>query len=213
MKPAEAIPAREGAAVRSPKAWESSTEVRSVANPPETFRPSGADALPSGTAGCLVGECIDPRHPALVGRVRVRWPTPEGGTEERWMPTLQGLPVREGDRVLVMQPSNWNEPVITGVLDGFARRPEVPKEEAARLELQRDEAVRVAASDGTPLLEAFQGEQGPVVRLLHDDIDLEMPGALRIKAASIALRAERGATHLEAHDDVIVRGENVHLNP
>lgn len=168
--------------------------------------------MPTGRPETLVGEVVDTKHPSLFGRVRVRWVDLEGQTFEKWLPTLQGLPVRTQDRVLLTRASNWPEHVVTGVIDGFAARPAVARDTKATLELLRDEAVRVEASDGTPLLEVFQGDEGPVVRLLKDDVDLELPGSLRVRAESIEIEATRGQARIKASDDVVVKGEVIHLN-
>ena len=44
------------------------------------------------------------------------------------------------------------------------------------------------------------------------DVNVELPGALRISAEQIALRARAGTVEIEASDDVNVRGEVVNLN-
>ena len=165
-----------------------------------------------GITTSLVGKVIDDRHPSLRGRVRVRWSDLEGQIFERWLPALQGLPVRVSDRVLLTQPSNWPEYVVTGVIDGFARRSEIDREEKASLELERDEVLRVKSKSGEDLLELFDTETGPVVRFVSPDVDLDLPGKLRIRAGSIELEAKRGQARITASDDVVVRGETVHLN-
>ncbi len=167
---------------------------------------------PAGETHHLVGEVVDDAHPSLRGRVRVRWTDLEGQTFEKWLATLMGLPVRVADRVLLTQPANYPERVVTGVLDGFARRPEVPKEEAAALVIQRDEALRVRSAAGDDLLELFEGDDGPVVKLLTGDVDLEIPGRMRVRAHAIELEATQGQARIKASDDVVVRGEVVHLN-
>ncbi|CAN98205.1 hypothetical protein predicted by Glimmer/Critica [Sorangium cellulosum So ce56] len=189
----------------------SSVDELVAASPP---RPD--DAPPEPITGLrpgevLVGECLDARHPTLAGRLLVRWTTSRGALE-RWLPSLHGLAVRAQDRVLVSQPSNWPEPLVTGVVDGFALRPEPPLAEAARLTLHGDEALRVAAADGKPLVEVFASETGPVIRLMTEDADIELKGALRISARSIDLVARQGEVRVNAADDVIVQGENIHLN-
>ena len=166
---------------------------------------------PVTTPACLLGTCLDTRHPTLQGRVLVRW-TEDQATQERWVPTLQGLPVRPSDRVVLMQPANHDEAIVTGVLDGFTRRPELPRQTAATLEIQRDESVRVTSVDGQELIEVFQSDDGPVVRLLHEDVHLELPGTLRMKAARIVLEATQGSIEMDASDDVNLRGEVINLN-
>ena len=83
---------------------------------------------------------------------------------------------------------------------------------AAALALGPDEAVHVTTSDGAPLLELSHTEAGLVVRLLSDDVDVEVAGELRVRARRIDLKAEQGELKLEARDDVIVQGENINLN-
>jgi hypothetical protein len=171
-----------------------------------------ASPAPAARPETLVGEVVDTKHPTLRGRVRVRWMDLEGQTFEKWLPQLHGMSVRAHDRVLLTRASNWPEHVVTGVIDGFAARPEVERETKAALELLPDEKVRVHASDGTPLLEVFQGDEGPVVRLLADDVNLELPGSLRVRAQSIEIEATRGQARIKASDDVVVQGEVIHLN-
>ena len=160
----------------------------------------------------LVGECVDASHPTLRGRVLVRVDDKAGKTMERWLPTLYRLPVREADRVLLAVPGNWDEAVVIGVIDGFARRPEVPAREGASLTLAADECLRVRSQDGVDLVEVRQEEEGPVVRLLEPGVDVEVPGAFRVRADTIRLEARKGAVEVEATDDVIVRGEIIRLN-
>lgn len=160
----------------------------------------------------IVAMCIDATHPSLAGRVLVRWSGPGGSKTSAWIPTLHGLAVREGDRVLITQPSNAPEPVVLGVVDGFAARPEPARTTAASVELHRDEAVRVAAADGTPLVELFQGDGGPVVRFLTQDVSVELPGSLRLSAKSVELVAREGELKMTARDDVVVEGETINLN-
>lgn len=174
---------------------------------------AAAPLLPlPGVTSSLVGEVVDDRHPALRGRVRVRWADLEGQRFEKWLPTLQGLPVRVADRVILVQPSNWPELVVMGVLDGFERRPEVPRSVRASLVLERDEAIRVESKSGQELLELREEESGPVVRLLTGDVDLDIPGQMRVRAGAITLEATKGQARIEASDDVVVKGEIVRLN-
>ncbi|MGE0792216.1 MAG: hypothetical protein AB7S26_41470 [Sandaracinaceae bacterium] len=170
------------------------------------------EALPPLRTEHLVGEVVDTKHPTLTGRVRVRWTDLDGHLYEKWLATLMGLPVRVGDRVLMTRPANYPERVVTGVLDGFSRRPEVERASAATLELQRDEALRVTSARGQALLEVYEDERGPVVKLLTGDVDLEMQGALRVRASAIELEATQGQAKITASDDVVVKGETVHLN-
>lgn len=161
--------------------------------------------------GTLLGEVVDDCHPSLLGRARVRWIFNDVSAE-RWLPCLMGLSIRKGDRVLMLQADNFDEPVVAGVLDGFRDRPRVERAAGAALVLKDDEAIRVTAEDGTALVEVFRGEEGPVARLLATDLEIELPGKLRISADSIELQARRGQVEIEASDDVVLRGEIIRLN-
>lgn len=161
--------------------------------------------------GCIVAVCIDDRHPSLLGRVRVRWSTREGGGDA-WVPTLRSIVVRTGDQVMLSQPLNGPEPVVIGVIDGFVHRDPAPERIAAKLALEQDEALRVEDARGRPLLEVRSGEGGPAVRLLAEDLAIEVEGKLAFRAAAIRLEARAGTVEIEAADDVCVKGEVVHLN-
>lgn len=165
-----------------------------------------------GRPGSVVGECVDAKHPSIVGRVRVRIDDAEGHTEEVWMPCLHRLAVRVGDRVLVEHPANWPEPIVVGVVDGFATRPVAPLLPGPTVTLNTDESVRIEGNDGQELIEVFQGAHGPVVRLLKDDVDLEVKGRFSINAKRIDLGAETGKVRITAHDDVEVEGRRIKLN-
>ena len=160
----------------------------------------------------FVGECLDTRHPTLAGRVLIRWVDARGTVCERWLPTLHGLAVRQTDRVLAQQPSNWSEAVVTGVIDGYAQRPDVPRASVATIALKSDEAILVTTAEGAPLLELRGTDQGPVARLLSMDADIEAAGQLRLSAKSIEINATEGSVTLHASDDVTVKGESIRLN-
>lgn len=174
------------------------------------FVPHEATELPA-RGGSLVGVCTDDHHPTLVGRVRVRWKTPEG-EGEAWVPSLRGLAVRRGDQVLMNRPLNGPSVIVVGVIDGFAHRDPIPNELAARLELKADEVVRIDDSRGRPLIELRAEEPGPVVRLLNKNVTFEVDGKLGFHADSIHMEARKGAIEIEATDDVCVKGEVIHLN-
>lgn len=171
--------------------------------------PAGDGLAP--VAGLVVAWCRRTDHPTLAGRVLVTWDDPRGASRERWLPTLHGLAVRPGDRLLVQRPANWSEAVVTGVLDGLRARGESPAP-IAGLTLLPDESLRVCAADGAPLVEIRPSDEGPVVRLCRRDVDIEVDGGLRLRAESIALCATRGEVTIDATDDVVVRGETIHLN-
>lgn len=160
----------------------------------------------------FVGECLDDRHPSLFGRVLVRWKDSNSNSIENWLPTLQGLSVRKLDRVLLQQPVNWPDPIVLGVVDGCADRPEPGRLLKNLIELKPDELVRVNSHTGQPLLEVYQENDGPVVRLLADDVNLDLNGKLKISAQSIDLSAKKGKFSISASSDVVVKGEVIALN-
>jgi hypothetical protein len=177
---------------------------------PQPHDPSeGAHLLPWQN---LVAECIEEQHPVLAGRIRVRWLDNSGEERSLWVPTLSHLTCRKGDRVLVVVPDNWAEPLVTGVVDGFAVRPSRPAVAAATIALKRDEAIRVQDANGQEILEITSSDCGPVVRLFQSDVNLELPGALRVKAESLNLTASAGPVNITASHDVVVKGELVRLN-
>ncbi len=168
-------------------------------------------AVPS-PAHLLVGECIDEKHPSLTGRVLVRWEDDQSNEFEQWVPALQGLSVRKHDRVLLQQPLNWPEPVVFGVLDGCLERPETEYSQKPSVELKPDETLRIESHNGQPLVEIIQKNDSPVVRLLSDDVNLDLNGKLSISAQSIDMRAKQGQFNIKSEANVVVKGEVIDLN-
>lgn len=160
----------------------------------------------------FVGECLDDRHPSITGRVLISWQDAQANAIEKWLPALQGLSVRKLDRVLLQQPVNWQEPIVFGVLDGCVDRPESDFESRHAIELKPDEAVRIDSHNGNPLVEVCQVDDQAVVRLLSDDVNLDLNGKLKISAQSIDLVAKRGQVSITAESDVVVKGEIIELN-
>jgi hypothetical protein len=177
----------------------------------ELSPPERSDDRPAGPPECLLGRCARDRHPTLQGRVEVTWEH-EGREETAWLPVLQSVTVRTGDRVLVQRVANWREPVVTGVVDGFARRPDPAKRVAAALDLEADEVMEIRGPDGTPLAELRAGPEGPVLQVVSDDLDLDVPGRLHLRAGALHLEAREGSVEIRAGDDVVVKGEVIHLN-
>lgn len=162
-----------------------------------------------GPSGPLVGTCTEDRHPVLAGRVRIRYEV-AGQAQERWMPCLTQVVVRQDDRVLFLVPTNLGEPVVVGVLDGLRERQAEPKDVPC-LEVKMDERLRIVDDAGLPLLDIQRTEGRLELKLAQPGADLAVPGTLRMTADTIALEARRGMV-LRAGDDVIVRGETISLN-
>lgn len=167
---------------------------------------------PNQTIESLVGECLDTSHPTLTGRVLVLWNDANGKEQKQWLPTLLNLPVRKKDRLLLTKPGNWNEMIVTGVIDGFAKRPEIDRKTSGKILLEQDEAIRVTSRNGQELLELLQTDAGPVIRVLCQDTAVELPGKLKLTADSIELEAGAGSINIKATDDVCINGEMIHLN-
>ena len=171
-----------------------------------------AASRPAWPEGHVIATCIEERHPTLTGRIRARCEDAHGRVVESWVATLSGLSVRVSDRVLVLKLPEELDPIAVGVVDGFSRRPETPKLAAQVIEMKRDETLQVHAENGQPLLQITRNEQGPMIRLLQADTQVELPGKLCIAAGAIELRARAGAVRIDASDDVEIVGETIHLN-
>ena len=164
-------------------------------------------------AGPLVGECLDPHHPSIVRRALIAWTDGQGGEERRhWLPTLQGLSLRRGDRVLLMRPKNYEEAVIVGVLDGFVRREPVDAARGPVVELKPDEVVTVTDEAGRPVAELRQGDGGPSIALIGDDCRLEVAGRLILSGRDVVITAREGNAAVEAAGDVDIKAETINLN-
>ncbi len=129
-----------------------------------------------------------------------------------WVPTLHGLAIRKGDRLLVQMPYGGTEPIVIGVVDGFAPRPEPDRTTAARIEMKNDEVLQVCSQEGHPLVEIIRDEKGPVIRLLQADTRVDIKGKLSISAEELELKAVKGEVRIQASHDVNVVGEVIHLN-
>ena len=159
----------------------------------------------------LIGECLDSRHPVLQGRVLVRW-NDGGGGYEKWLPVVHGTTVRRKDRVLILKPANSPESIVIGVVDGFEPRPAPRRAPIGSLTIRRDESIRVQTAEGDPILEIYCEDDGPVVKILKEDVDLNLKGRLRISAKSLELQAKAGEARIKASHDVVIDGENVNVN-
>jgi len=159
----------------------------------------------------VVGLCVATDHPTLTGRVEIEWIGDEGRTRA-WALGLLGVGVRVGDRVLLGSARGCSEPIVMGVLDGLAERPAAPSRAVATAKLGAGEHLSVEDSRGREVVRVTDGEHGPVVRLLHGDVALELDGRLQIRAHEIKLEATLGAVEIEATHDIRLDGEVIHLN-
>jgi hypothetical protein len=159
----------------------------------------------------IVGRCIDTLHPVLSGRIQVCWETC-GQAIEQWLPTLHGMTFRKNDKVLIQFPRNLDEPIVAGVVDGYAKRPDISRDCGPTLTLENDESIKILSNNGDRIIEVFQSTGGPVVKLCSNDTNIELPGKLTIRAEDIELTATQGSARISATDDVVVQGEEIRLN-
>lgn len=108
--------------------------------------------------------------------------------------------------------TNPNPPRVADLQHGAApmtsaAQPEPPLVPHATLGLKSGESIRIEGDSGQALMELYEGDRGPIVRLLSPDLEIEIAGALRISAATIALRAQQGPLHLDATTEVVLGGE------
>lgn len=178
-----------------------------------------APARAPATQGLLVGEVTDTHHPDSPGRVRVRWLSPHGGTLERWLHCLRGQRPRMRDRVLVEQPVNWPEPLVTGILadaigGGEAVGPgsEPDPHAGHAMKLAPDECVRIDDAHGQPLVQILASSAGPVVRLMSPNVNLEAAGKLSLRAQTLELEAGRGGIDIRTEADTVLRSRYIRLN-
>lgn len=173
--------------------------------------PLSEPVAPLPRSGTWVAACVDAHHPVLRGRVRARWEH-EGRAVDAWLPALASLAIRAGDRLLVTAPSNFDEPVVTGVIDGFTPRPERPSREKAALAMGAGEHITITDAAGNPLVELRAEEAGVRVRLLHGATAVDLPGTLSLRADAIELAARAGDVRVDARGDVRINGDRVRLN-
>lgn len=163
----------------------------------------------------LVGEVVDTHNPDLRGRIFVRWNTETGVRRELWLACVRGATPRKGDRVLLERPANWPELLVTAVIEGTSLGEPVPEAlngQNPKLELERNAKLLITSADGQPLVEVEASTQGPTVRLMNRDVNLEIPGKLRLRAEALELEGGRGGIDIRTEADAVVRGRFIRLN-
>jgi len=149
---------------------------------------------------------------ALPARVRVSWEDGDGAERSMWVVKLQGLVPRLDDKVIVTFPSNGAEPVVTGVVDSLARKPDLRRTEGPNLVMKEDERLQISGPDGKPWLEVEAHPEGPRLRFLVSPEGLDLPGTIKISGDAVELKARQGEIRLDASGDVRIMGEIVRLN-
>ncbi|MCP3720292.1 hypothetical protein [Paraburkholderia sp. CNPSo 3281] len=163
--------------------------------------------------GLLAAEVTDTHHPDSPGRVRVRWHSALGEALECWLQCLSGQRPRRGDRVLLEQPSNWPEPLVTGILAPAAAGGEAPDTHASQtVKLAPDECVQIDDAHGKPLVQILASSAGPVVRLMSPNVNFEAAGKLSLRAQALELEAGRGGVDIRTEADTVVRSRYIRLN-
>lgn len=170
-----------------------------------------------------VGECVDTHNPHLPGRVLVQARDRKGTPQTAWLPALVGLELRIGARVLVTKPDNWPEPIVTGAVGGLessrsrpSEGPQAPRpssdERAPRVQLDAGEQLEICGPTGAPIARVRSTPGGPELSLLTPDLELRVPGKLRLSAERIELRAQQGGVDVRSPGDTIVRSRTIQLN-
>ncbi|WP_443191654.1 hypothetical protein [Pseudomonas indica] len=161
----------------------------------------------------LLGEVIDTHHPELPGYVFVRW---SAGNEhyQRWLECVRTVTPQRGDRVLLEQPANWSEALVVATLEApYPCAAQASQCEASQtITVPSGQCVRIADARGNPLVEVQGSSQGPVIRLIGDDVDLQVDGKLRLRAEAIELRGGRGGVDIRTDAETVVRGRFIRLN-
>lgn len=156
-----------------------------------------------------LGECLDVGSAERAGQLLVQYENDSGRCLHRWLDCLRGVEVAVGDRVLLLQTRTETSPIVVGALAGPGEQP--PARRQPQFVVRKGESLRVTNSAGQDLLEIHSTESGPSIRLVGADVDLQLPGKLRIAAEEIDLQS-RAEMRLKAGDDVVVRGTYIRLN-
>lgn len=80
------------------------------------------------------------------------------------------------------------------------------------LSLKPDESIKVLSNEGEKLLEIYQDEFVPAVKLLHENTNIDLPGKQRVRAKDIELKATEWQAKINATENVVVNGEMIKLN-
>lgn len=157
---------------------------------------------------CFIGDCLEADHSQTHSRYQIALPVADGQGGAWWLDAVEGVQPRRGDRVLLMSPANADQPVIVGVL----AREDVRQTPKNTIRLEDHDYVRVTTSDGRPLVEVGKNVHGPVVRLCGRDVQLDVPGHLKIAAGKLDLESRSGDLRINADEEVILEGDMIRMN-
>ena len=166
----------------------------------------------------IVGVLVDDRDPDGQSRLLVRWEM-DGNIKQQWLSPLRGLHCENGDKVLVQLLQNGEQPVVTGAIDTGGSQEQTENagdtlfsSKRSAVVLSDGASLTVSSKSGQPLVEISQSEAGPTLRILSDDLFVDLPGRLSLSAKDIKLTAKNGGVEITGDDDVIVVGKNIYLN-
>lgn len=161
----------------------------------------------------VIGECIDNQgDPTHKGRVCVAWVN-EDVAFEKWLPFIRGVHIQKQDKVLLQYAKNCNVPIIVGVVEALEKPAELDNQIEQKRILHSDESIEVLTETGQPLLKIQNTKEGPKVQLLGEDANIELANNnLCITAQSIALKAHKGDIEIVSDKNVVVEGQEIHLN-
>jgi len=159
----------------------------------------------------LVADIVVETHPVLPGRVLVSGKDVNGRAFEDWLPCLDGLQVRAKDRVLVQRPANFDEPLVTGIVES-SQKSQKSAVAGQKLNLEPNESLRINDHNGKPLIDLVSRENGTSIQLHQALVELDVAGKLALGADSLELKARQGELTLSASGDIKVDGEMIKLN-
>jgi hypothetical protein len=176
-----------------------------------------ASQIAEDVSSLLVGEVMDTHHPDLPRFLYVRWIDGNGAQVERWLQRTRGIVASRGDRVLLEQPANWPEKLVTAVLDDGSKVQPVESTEKTTvnnpsLQLRDEQCVTIVDVRNQPLLEIHSSSNGPIVRLMNQNATFEVPGKLRFQANTIEFEGGRGGVDIRTEADTVVRSRFIRLN-
>ncbi|MBX2880422.1 MAG: hypothetical protein KTR32_10845 [Granulosicoccus sp.] len=173
--------------------------------------PAQTRELELTTGEILVADVVVETHPVLSGRVLVTGQDGNGRKFEDWIPCLSGLQVQARDRVLIQRPANFEEPLVTGIVESGQRTRDTAKS-AQSLNLQLNESLRINDHNGEALVDIVSGENGTRVQLHQSLAEMDVAGKLKMAADSVEIEARQGEMVLSASGDIKVDGEMIKLN-
>ncbi len=143
----------------------------------------------------LVGEVIATSSPSSMGRVLVQWAEKKDAPEERWLSAIRGIDLKQGDKVLLHQPTNWPDWVVMGALGNendlrasHGLTTEGEGKETEGKEKEKSEEKVDLKVDGRRI--ELEGQEEVVLRCGQASITLRRNGRVVIRGAYVETRAK-----------------------